>query len=173
VVSSYPSDMSTDRLLRTGEVASAFSVSRQHVVDMCNQGKLPFVMVGSHRRIPERAVISKTGGVRDYHRDGHAQSLALHAAIVPKLINDPERVLGIARKNVQRDYTLGDAHSVAYTCEWESVMDAGIPALIDTMLDPSERGTTLRSCTPFTGVLNPDEVQAIKRVYRKQIPEVA
>lgn len=172
VFTSYPGDMSTGHLLRTGEVASRFGVSRQHVVDMCKQGKLPYIMVGSHRRIPVDAVDAKTTSIRGHHGDGHAQSLALHAAIVPKLVNDPTGVLGIARKNIERDYALGDQHSAIYTREWESVIEAGIPAVIETMLDPSERGTTLRSCTPFTGVLDVDEERAIKRVYRKQVPAI-
>lgn len=167
VVDFYPGYMSTDQLLRTGEVASRLGVSRQHVVDLCKQHKLPYVTVGVHRRIPESAVIAKMAQKRGYRDDGHAQSLALHAAIVPKLISDPDRVLGIARQNLQRDYALKDVHSVEYTRQWEAAMDAGIPTVIDTMLDTSERGTTLRSCSPFTGVLQPDEVLAIKRVYRK------
>ncbi|MGJ6127145.1 excisionase family DNA-binding protein [Mycolicibacterium sp. Y3] len=157
--------MSTDRFLRTGEVASRLGVSRQHVVDMCTQGQLPFVMVGAHRRIPAEAVTALTKGGRR-HDDGHSQSSALHAAVVSKLIQDPERVLGIARENVRRDYELGARHSVAYTREWESVLDEGVVAVIDTLLDQSEHGATLRSCTPFTGVLDDDEVRAVKRVYR-------
>ncbi len=122
--------MSTERYLRTGEAASRLGVSRQHVVDMCTQGQLPFVMVGTHRRIPAEAIVALTGGARGRHDDGHSQSSALHAAVVSKLINDPERVLSIARENVRRDYELGDRHSAAYTKEWESVLD--VVAVIDT-----------------------------------------
>ena len=159
--------MSTDQLLRTGEVASQLGVSRQHVVDLCKQGKLPYVMVGAHRRVPQSAVTAMLAPERDRRSLGHHQSLALHAAIVPKLIDDPERVLAIARRNLQRDYKSGTAHDLPYTREWESLIAESLPTLIEAMLDPSDHGITLRSCTPFTGVLNQDEVRAIKRIYRK------
>ncbi|MEU9809200.1 hypothetical protein [Mycobacterium sp. NPDC050853] len=98
-------------------------------------------------------------------RDGHEQSLALHAVIVSKLLGDPERVLEIARRNVARDLETGNAHSVRYTREWDRLLKQDMPSLIDAMLDPSDHGVTLRSCTPFTGILSASEVQAVKRQY--------
>ncbi len=155
-------------LLRTGEVAARLGVSRQHVVDLCAQGKLRYVLVGSHRRVPESAVTAVLAPDHDRYSDGHQQSLALHAAVVAKLIDDPERVLGIARRNLQRDIDTGTVHDRRYIREWELLIDQGLPALIEAMLDPSDQGVTLRSCTPFTGVLDPEQVRAIKRVYRKK-----
>lgn len=166
VFSSYPGDMSTEQLLRTGEVASRLGVSRQHVVDLCNQGKLPFTTVGTHRRIPERAVIATTSGGRDRRADGHEQSLALHALIVSKLLSDPDNVLETARRNVERDAELGNAHSEKYTREWAQLLKQDIRSLIGAMLDSSDHGITLRSCTPFTGILSAQEVQTVKRQYR-------
>jgi excisionase family DNA binding protein len=40
-----------DELLTTGEAAKILNTSRQHVVDLCDRGELPFVTTGSHRRI--------------------------------------------------------------------------------------------------------------------------
>ncbi|CAM2916861.1 helix-turn-helix domain-containing protein [Skermania piniformis] len=157
-----------DLFLRTGEVADRLGVSRQHVVDLCTQGKLRYVLIGSHRRIPESAVIAMLAPGRGRYSDGHQQSLALHAAVVAKLIDDPERVLGIAGRNLQRDIDTGSIHDLRYSREWEMLIDQGLPALIEAMLDPSDRGVTLRSCTPFTGVLDSGQVQAIKRIYRKK-----
>ncbi|WP_100460729.1 hypothetical protein [Mycobacteroides abscessus] len=97
---------------------------------------------------------------------GHGQSLALHAMVVAKLLRDPERVLEIARRNVEDDLEIGDVHSEKYTREWERLLKQDIPSLINAMLDPSDHGITLRSCTPFTGILTDDEVQAVKRQYR-------
>jgi hypothetical protein len=39
--------------------------------------------------------------------------------------------------------------------------------LVEAFLDRSAHGATLRSCTPFTGVLSQDEVQSIKKAYRE------
>jgi excisionase family DNA binding protein len=159
--------MSPDHLLRTGQVASRLGVSRQHVVDLCKQGNLPYVMVGVHRRIPERAVISKLVHAREPRSDGKQQSLWLHAALIPKLVNDPDAVLGIARRNLARQRQSGSTRSAAYTDEWQSIVDAGIGPVIDAFLDPSDHGATLRSCTPFTGVLSQNEVRSIKKAYRE------
>jgi hypothetical protein len=92
--------------------------------------------------------------------------LALHAAIVSKLIDDPERLLAIARRNLGRDYKSGTAHDLPYSREWESLIAQRLPTLIEAMLDPSDHGITLLLHS-FTGVLNQDEVRAIKRIYRK------
>lgn len=158
--------MSTDRLLRTGEVADRLGVSRQHVVDLCNQGKLPHVMVGVHRRIPEHAVAAKLARAHAPRNDGKQQSLWLHAAVVSKVVNDPDAVLGIARRNLARQRESG-SHSAHYTREWESIVEAGVGRVIEAFLDPSDHGATLRSCTPFTGVLSQDEVRKIKNAYRE------
>ncbi|PVB32970.1 hypothetical protein [Mycobacteroides abscessus] len=98
--------------------------------------------------------------------DGHQQSLALHALVVSKLLRDPERVLEIARRNAKHDLGVGDVHSEKYIREWDRLPKQDIPSLINAMLDPSDLGITLRSCTPFTGILTDDEVQAVKRQYR-------
>ncbi|TDZ80088.1 Helix-turn-helix domain protein [Mycobacteroides salmoniphilum] len=158
--------MSTELLLSTGEVAGRLGVSRQHVVDLCTRGKLPFTTVGTHRRIPESAVNAMASGGRDRSLDGHEQSLALHALVVSKLLGDPERVLAIARRNAERDRELGNAHSEKYTREWSQLLKQDIRSLIDAMLDSSAHGVTLRSCTPFTGILSAQEVQTVKRQYQ-------
>ena len=167
VVNSYPGAMPTDRLLRTGEVASRLGVSRQHVVDLCKQGKLPHIMVGAHRRIPEQAVMSGFVNTSDRRSDGKQQSLWLHAALIPKLVNAPDAVLGIARCNLGRQRDRGSSRGAAYIREWESILDAGVGRVIEVFLDPSDHGATLRSCTPFTGVLSQGEVRSIKKAYRE------
>jgi excisionase family DNA binding protein len=163
----YAGAMSADHLLRTGQVASRLGVSRQHVVDLCKQGNLPYVMVGVHRRIPEHAVTSKLAHARDSRNDGKQQSLWLHAALIPKVVNDPDAVLGVARRNLARQRQSGSTRHAAYTDEWESVLDAGVGRVIEAFLDPSGHGATLRSCTPFTGVLSQNEVRSIKKAYRE------
>jgi excisionase family DNA binding protein len=159
--------MPADELLRTGDVASRLGVSRQHVVDLCKQGKLPYVMVGVHRRIPEHAVTSKLTQTRAPRNDGKQQSLWLHAALIPKVVNDPDTVLSVARRNLARQRQSGSTHNTAYTDEWEVILDAGVGRVIEALLDPSDHGATLRSCTPFSGVLSQEEVRSIKKAYRE------
>jgi excisionase family DNA binding protein len=160
--------MSTETLLRTGEAATRLGVSRQHIVDLCNQGKLPFVTVGTHRRIPERVVADKIASARG--NEGEQRSLWLHAALIPRLINDPDAVIGKARANLERGRATGaiDAHSEPYAREWEKVLDAGVGRIIALFLDTSDRAVTLRSSTPFTGILTQDEVRALKQAWRER-----
>lgn len=167
VVNFYSGAVPADRFLPTGEVASRLGVSRQHVVDLCKQGKLPHIMVGAHRRIPEQAVISRFVTTRDPRSDGKQQSLWLHAALTLKLVNDPDAVLGIARRNLDRQRDHGSSRSAAYIREWEAILDGGVGRVIEAFLDQSDHGATLRSCTPFTGVLSQDEVRSIKKAYRQ------
>jgi len=163
--------MSTEALLRTGEAARRLGVSRQHIVDLCDEGTLPCVRVGTHRRIPERAVTAKIASATDRtsRNDVGQQSLWLHAALIAHLINDPDAVINKARANLARARATGaiDAHSEPYAHEWEAILDAGIGRVIVVLLDPSDRAATLRSSTPFTGVLSQGEVHAIKKAWRE------
>lgn len=92
----------------------------------------------------------------------------LHAALVCHLVNDPAAVLAKARGNIALGRQTGaiDEHSEPYARQWESVLDAGIPAIIAALTGTSDRDDDLRSSTPFAGVLPPREVSAIKAAYR-------
>ncbi|MBS9536020.1 helix-turn-helix domain-containing protein [Mycobacterium sp. M1] len=162
--------MRTETLLRTGEAARRLGVSRQHIVDLCKQGKLPCVMVGTHRRIPESAVTTRiTAAGHTPRNDGAQQSLWLHAALIPHLINEPDAVTAKARANLARGRASGaDAHSELYAGEWEAILNAGPGCVIAVLLDPSEHATTLRSSSPFAGILPQDEVRAIKKAWRRE-----
>jgi excisionase family DNA binding protein len=156
-------------MLRTGEAARRLGVSRQHVVDLCNQGRLPYVTVGTHRRIPEEALNAWAAMIGGPGTDWQ-QSQWLHAALVPRLVGDPAAVIGKARENLARFRRIGvlDVHSEPYAREWETILDAGVAAIITTFLDSSSHAATLRSCSPFVGVLPQAEVRAIKRAYRQE-----
>lgn len=168
----YLGDMSIETLLRTGEAAARLGVSRQHIVDLCNQGRLPFVMVGTHRRIPERVVAEKIAAAtgRVPGTDGEQQSLWLHAALIPRLINDPAAVIAQARTNLERGRATGaiDTHGETYASDWEGILDAGVGRIIALLLDTSDSAATLRSSTPFTGILSQHEVRALKKAWRER-----
>ncbi|MEA2025318.1 MAG: excisionase family DNA-binding protein, partial [Chloroflexota bacterium] len=52
----------TDRdLLTTGQAAMLLGTTRQHVVDLCSRGVLPFAMVGTHRRVRRDDVLMLAG----------------------------------------------------------------------------------------------------------------
>lgn len=142
-------------------------VSRQHVVDMCDRGLLPHVRVGTHRRIPEYAVSEILNEVGQ-QPDSVKLSVWLHAALIPHILRDSDSVVQKAHANIanMRSRGAGD-RSERYLKEWEGIIESGAGSMIDTFLDNSDHAVTLRSCTPFAGVLSPVEVNAIKSEWRK------
>lgn len=83
------------------------------------------------------------------------RSLDLHRLIAQRLGEHPE-LLCTALKTLRR-WRAHDARGCVGWDEWESVIEQGLRPTTAAMLDPSERGQYLRSCTPFTRVLTPRE----------------
>ncbi len=80
------------QLLSTGEVARLLGSSRQHVVDMCTRGELPFRWIGRHRRLARSDIDQllereSTGLTREQER-----SLWLHRAVVGRLVEQPDEI---------------------------------------------------------------------------------
>lgn len=96
-------------------------------------------------------------------------SLRLHAAVVEHLLRAPESVIEQAKSTLRRirDEDLAP-RSETYLAEWDRILDAGPEAITDVLLDPSDHAATLRSCTPFTGVLSQEEVEQIRSRWRRE-----
>ena len=96
---------------------------------------------------------SRRGLTRDQLR-----SLWLHQAVAGKLALDPPRVLGKARRNLQR---MRHAHPVGLVQAdfdtWEQLLDGPLERLFDILISTSPRAAGLRQNTPFAGVLTPAE----------------
>jgi excisionase family DNA binding protein len=124
-------------LLSTSEVARLLGCSRQHVVDLCNQGRLPSTTVGSHRRIRRSDLESF---VRDRShgslRPEQLRSLWIGRAVAGKLAQEPSRVLAIGRENLVRLRAI-HRRSGPWLDLWEA------------------------KNSPFAGVLTQDEVTGI------------
>jgi hypothetical protein len=91
-------------LIRTGDAAAILGSSRQHVVDLCNQGILSFERANKQRRVwrhEVEAFARLSGSNRDLNRD-QRQSLWLHGAVAGHLVVDPGGVLGRAHTNLDR-----------------------------------------------------------------------
>jgi excisionase family DNA binding protein len=81
-------EVAADLLLTTGEAAALLGSSRQHVVDLCTSGRLPYQVVGSHRRLRRSDLVQLMGGVKALTRD--QQRSAFVAALVATGLIDPE-----------------------------------------------------------------------------------
>jgi hypothetical protein len=95
-----------------------------------------------------------------------ARSRALYAAIADKLRQNPEAVLALARRNLER--LAHDPHSAYYYREWKRWLDAPVDRLCTLLTDPGEYAETLRPMSPFAGVLTPAERWAIYRRFARR-----
>jgi excisionase family DNA binding protein len=154
-----------DDLLATGKAAGLLGCSRQHVVDMCLRGELPYVWVGRHRRIRRsdvEAIIGNSGdrpaGVltRDQER-----SLWLHRALLGTLLAEPEAVLAAAHANLDRllAQQTGTTMAVRWALEWRRVLDQGLDRVADVLTSCEPLALELRQNSPFAGTL-PQETRA-------------
>lgn len=143
--------------MTTGQVAAALGTSRQHVVDLCDSGRLPHLRVGTHRRIPAEEVSRWLAPARaDGLTREQERSWWLHLAVVGELAVDPERVVTIARSNLARWRGLhrSDGRTSQALLQWERILHAGVPAVVATLTDRTERACELRQNSPFAGVLD-------------------
>ncbi len=146
-----------ETMLKTGEVARLLGVSRQHVADLCDGGKVKHVRVGTHRRIP-RSEVDRLLGNRLTREE--EKSLRLHQALLTPMLAEPNAVISKARDNLDRWTGMHrpDGMTMRYFEEWNRVLDNGLDAIVDVVTSPSQEARELRQNSPFAGVL-PDETR--------------
>jgi excisionase family DNA binding protein len=153
-----------DDLISTGEAARLLGCSRQHVVDLCLQGVLPFVSVGSHRRIRRADVTALTR--RELTRD-QERSLWLHRVVAGRLALDPDAVLAQARKNLQHLRRVHPGGMTAqWLAEWQKILDTDQDAVFSALTSPSAHAAELRQNSPFAGVLSAQDREAALQAFR-------
>lgn len=146
-------------LLTTGEAAALLGSSRQHVVDMCARGLLPYVKVGAHRRLWRADVEALLHP--DLTRD-QLKALWLHRAVAGRLVIDPDAVLARARINLAR---LRQVHpggmAAMWLDRWRTTLDDGTEAVLDVLTSRAPYAVELRQNSPFAGVLPDPERRAV------------
>jgi excisionase family DNA binding protein len=155
------------RLLSTGEAASLLGSSRQHVVDLCESGQLPYVKIGKHRRI-ERDVIGvflRPPAFRPGLRREQLASLWLHRAVAGHVVQDPADVLDHARGNLD---ALSREHpsAGAWLDAWRRAVDGGAEEVLEVLTSPAESAVELRQNSPFAGVLDEAERHRVLDAFR-------
>ena len=149
-----------DELLTTGEAAKLLNTSRQHVVDLCNRGELPFTTTGTHRRVRRSDVEALRTRTQRLTRD-QRRSLWLAYAIAGRIVSDPERARGIARANLERMWTASRGQARRWLEEWERLVEGPIDTLLAVLVSSSPRGRELRQNNPFAGILTEAERQRV------------
>lgn len=145
-----------DELLTTGEAARILNTSRQHVVDLCNRGDLPFVTTGTHRRVRRADVEAARTRTQRLTRD-QQRSLWIGYAIAGKLVADPGPILAKARVNLSRLVDVHARGSSRWLEEWEQLLNGPTRDVLDTLTSLSPRARELRQNSPFAGVLSEAE----------------
>jgi hypothetical protein len=93
----------------------------------------------------------------DIHRLRDAERLALHEFIADHLRAEPEKVLAIARANLER-WLGSDPDSQPYYREWQEIIESRpLTDILALITSETEEGRRLRQSTPFTGVVTQQE----------------
>lgn len=156
----------SEDLLTTGEAARLLGTSRQHVVNLCNAGDLPFVTVGTHRRVSRRDVEAVRTRTTRMTRD-QLLSLWLSHVVAGRLVQDPEGTLRTARKNLAR-MLAGSARGSAkvWLGQWDALLDGPIEDVLEALTSRSPRSRELRQNSPFAGVLTDQQRQAVLGAFK-------
>ena len=150
-------------MLKTGEVAEVLGISRQHVVHLCDAGKLPHIKIGSHRRIPRQAIESLLSKPLS---EAKARSWWLHAAVLGELVKDPEGTIAQARRNLAM-MRARPPDTATYIDGWRKILDAGVEEIARTFVGQDDWSSELRAHTPFAGVLSEATQQAVLRSFTR------
>lgn len=152
--------MASDDLLTTQQAATLLGCSRQHVVDLCTSGRLPHSRVGSHRRIRRSDLEAFAGATARPLRREELRSLWLHRAVAGKVVQDPDRAISVARRNVER-FRVIQPRAAKWLDAWGRILDDGPDAVLDVLASPSRMAVELRQNTPFVGMLTDAEQRAV------------
>lgn len=149
-------DGDSDELLTTGEAAKLLNASRQHIVNLCERGDLPFTTVGVHRRVRRSDVeMIKSRSVR--MTADQRRSLWSAYAIAHRIVQDPEGALQKARTNLRRMRSQSRGVAKRWLDEWEVRLTGPVEALLEDLVSPTPIGRELRQNHPFAGLLSEDE----------------
>lgn len=155
-----------DEFLTTGEAARILNSSRQHVVDLCNRGDLPFISVGTHRRIRRSDVEALADRTLRLTRD-QRRSLWLAYAIAGRLVAAPEAIVQTAKSNLKEMRKSARGRAQSWLDEWERLLNGSVSALLGAMTSRSQYGRDLRQNSPFAGVLSEVERAEVLAAWKR------
>nr|BFE64543.1 helix-turn-helix domain-containing protein [Dactylosporangium thailandense] len=158
-------------LLTTTQAAVLLHCSRQHVVDLCDSGTLPFVRAGTHRRI-RRDDVERL--LRPPFRREVEKSLWLHRAVAGKLVAHPVRGMALAYRNLaHRREVHSDGSADTWFDAWERLLDEGVDAVVDMITARTELAAEFRQNTPFAGLLTDRERLKVLAAFDATHPRAA
>ncbi len=115
-------------------------------------------------RLPETR-LQRHGGRQRQISDA---SLQTHQLIARKLKKHPQSVLDKARRNIHKWGWDTEQHPAPYMTAWRQLLDKPVDQIIKIITSPGEKGTLLRSTSPFDGVLTKLETQRALKLNKEQ-----
>jgi excisionase family DNA binding protein len=162
-----------DTLLSTGAAASILGTTRQHVVDLCSRGILPFVMVGTHRRVRRGDVLALAGRAAadrggPMTRD-QTRTLWLHRVAAGRVARSPGKSIARARRRI-RSLLAGDPAGRRWLEEWDTLTWEGPEAVMRAMVSTTLHARELRQNSPWLGMLTRAEREATIAAFEQTYP---
>lgn len=161
-----------DDLLTTGEAAELLNSSRQHVVDLCTRGDLPFTTIGTHRRVRRSDLEAVRSRSQRMTRD-QQRSLWLSYALAGRIVQDPRGARSLARRNLVRMRETTRGQATRWLDEWDALLDGPLEQVLANLVSPSPKGRELRQNMPFAGLLNESERIAVLDAWKARDPRGA
>lgn len=154
-----------DDLLTTGEAAKILNCTRQHVVDLCNRGDLPYTTVGTHRRVSRESVEALKTRTDRLSRD-ERRSLWLAYVVAGKVATEPQRTIADALDRLDKMRPNARGQAKKWLDEWESILNGSVDQILAALTDRSLRGRELRQNSPFAGALTQEQRGAALEEWR-------
>ena len=150
-----------DDLLTTGEASRILGSTRQHVVDLCNRGLLPYSLVNRHRRIRRSDLDAFAAGSQRMTRD-QQRSFRLAMAVAGHLVSDPDATKHAARAHLEA-MTPGSnrRRGGKWRDRWLTLLDSPLDELLTALTADTVDSRELRQNSPFVGVLSEEERAAV------------
>jgi excisionase family DNA binding protein len=151
-------------LITTSAAARLMGCSRQHVVDLCSAGRLPYVSTGTHRRVRRRDVEAFLRYDGRRLRPEQRRSLWIGRAMAGRIARDPAAALALGRENLER---LRSVHrrSGPWLDAWAAILDDP-DAVMAVLTGTDAASVELRANAPFGGLLGDEELRDVVEAAR-------
>ncbi len=145
--------------------------SRAHVVDLCLRGLLPYVTIGSQRRVRRWDVEAL---IEPRMNPEQLETLWLHRAVAGRLVRDPRAVLAAAAINLRRLRRMHpEGRAWEWLDRWDAVLEQGVEAVLEALTSCGAHAVELRKASPFAGILPEAERRAVVAAFAERRREHA
>lgn len=159
--------------LTTGAAAQLLGTSRQHVVNLCARGVLPYSTSGTHRRIRRADLEAFLRGCDRLDRPAR-RNLWLHHAVAGRVVTRPDSAMGKARESLRRLIAEHPRGRVRRRLRGrEALLDGPLDEILAVLTSASPEAVELRQNSPFAGVLDEQERAATLAAFRSRCDRAA